>query len=968
MQQTAVPRTKTHRHSDVAHDPGRYEALYQALRAIIPPRRLVRDPLRRIAYGTDASFYRLVPELVVIVETEAEVRGLLHLCHRFDTPVVFRAAGTSLSGQAVTDSVLAVLGDGWNGLTIGTDASTIRLQPGVIGAEANRRLAPFGRKIGPDPASINAAKIGGIVANNASGMCCGITQNSYRTLQSMRLVLADGTLLDTADAESRAAFFASHGDLLRRLRDLGERVRADHPLADRIRHKFAIKNTTGYSLNALVDFEDPFEILQRLMVGSEGTLGFIAEVTYLTVPEYADKASALLFFDSLDEACQAVISLESTPVSAVELIDRASLRSIENKPGMPDGIKSLGSGATALLVETRAPDAATLAAQVDVIMQALSGARTLRPADFTTVAAEYERYWNIRKGLFPSIGGMRRTGTTVVIEDVAFPLPRLAEASVELQHLCGSHGYDEAILFGHALAGNLHFVFTPDFGAAAEVERYRRFMDAVSDIVVNKYDGSLKAEHGTGRNMAPFVELEWGRQAYDLMHEIKDIFDPARRLNPGVILNDDPKAHLKNLKPLPAADPIVDACTECGFCERMCPSQGLTLTPRQRIVGWREILRLAAAGERAQESALRKLYDYQGIETCAACGLCATACPVGIETGLLTKALRSRQIGRAEKGVADWAAGHFSGAMGVVRSGLRVADWAQRVVPPVALEHAAGTANRLTKGRVPALPHTMPTPIAFVPPPPLDDEAAKPAVVYLPSCLSRTMGPARDDPENEPLPGKTTALLRKAGYRVIFPANLSDLCCGLSFESKGATEAANAKTAEVETALAAASENGRLPIICDTSPCTARLKQKLPEHLRPLDIVEFIHDHLLPRLQLQPKPGPVAVHLTCSARKMGLDAKLRAIVAACAGTAIFPDAIGCCGWAGDKGFTTPELNAHALRTLKDALPDTCTSGYSTSRSCEIGLSLHAERPYRSIVYLVDACAVAPAPSIPPKPV
>ena len=525
-----VPLAKA---NHVGADERRYDDFYAALLAIMPRHRLVRDPLRRLAYGTDASFYRLVPQLVVIVESETEVQALLHLCRRFSLPVTFRAAGTSLSGQAVTDSVLAVLGDGWNGLTIGSDAATIRLQPGVIGGEANRRHACFGRKIGPDPASINAAKIGGIVANNASGMCCGTAQNSYRTLQSMRLVLADGTLLDTADAESRAAFASSHGDFLRRLDDLGQRVRADQPLAERIRHKFAIKNTTGYSLNALVDFDDPFEILQRLMVGSEGTLGFIAAVTYRTVPEYADKSSALLLFPSLDEACQAVIRLKSSPVSAVELIDRASLRSIENRPGMPEGIKGLDAGVTALLVETRAADPESLGAQVDVITQALQGLRTLRSADFTARAEEYERYWNIRKGLFPSIGAMRRTGTTVVIEDVAFPVPRLAEAAAELQTLCNAHGYHEAILFGHALEGNLHFVFTPDFGAPAEVDRYRRFMDAVCDMVVHKYDGSLKAEHGTGRNIAPFVELEWGKQAYELMREIKDLFDPEQRLNPG---------------------------------------------------------------------------------------------------------------------------------------------------------------------------------------------------------------------------------------------------------------------------------------------------------------------------------------------------------------------------------------------------------------------------------------------------
>ena len=622
-----------------------YDDLTDALRAVFPPDRLIRDPLRTLAYGTDASFYRLIPQLVVIVETEAEVAALLRACRAHDTPVTFRAAGTSLSGQAVTESVLAMLGDGWAGIDIAADADTVRLGPGVIGSDANRRLGPFGRKIGPDPASINACKIGGIAANNASGMCCGTAQNSYRTLSTMRVMLADGTALDTSDPASRAAFARSHGDLLERLRRLGERTRADTALADRIRHKFAIKNTCGYSLNALTDFTDPFDILQHLMIGSEGTLGFIAEITYRTVPEYADKASALLLFTGVVEACEAVIRLKRTPVAAVELMDRASLRSVEDKPGMPEFIRGLPPGTTALLVEARAESPAALAARTAEITAALAGMPTLRPIAFTDRPAEFERLWNIRKGLFPSVGAMRDTGTTVIIEDVAFPIERLAAATAELQEMFAAFGYDEAILFGHALEGNLHFVFTPDLGQPAEVDRYRRFMDAVCRMVVDRYDGSLKAEHGTGRNMAPFVELEWGAQAYALMHEIKGLFDPDGLLNPGVILNDDPEIHLKNLKPLPAADPLVDKCMECGFCEKMCPSAGLTLTPRQRITGWREISRLEAAGDAAGRAALHDLYAYQGLDTCAACGLCATACPVGIETGLLIKLLRGRGQG-----------------------------------------------------------------------------------------------------------------------------------------------------------------------------------------------------------------------------------------------------------------------------------------------------------------------------------
>lgn len=933
-------------------EPVDYLQLQRALLKVMPQQRLVSDPLRTLAYGTDASFYRLIPKLVVIVESEAEVQALLAACRQQDIPVTFRAAGTSLSGQAVSDSVLCILGDGWNNIDVAADAASIRLGSGVIGSDANRRLAAFGRKIGPDPASINACKVGGIAANNASGMCCGTAQNSYQTLESMRLILADGTLLDTADGASRETFARSHRTLLRRLDELAQRTRQDAELAQRIRRKFAIKNTTGYSLNALVDFTDPLEILQHLMIGSEGTLGFISQITYRTVPEYANKASALLLFPDIEVASRAVIRMKATPVSAVEMMDRASLRSVEDKPGMPDYIRALGPAATALLVETRAENQDVLRDNIAEVSAAVADLEMLQPVAFTEVPAEFERLWNIRKGLFPSIGGMRPVGTTVIIEDVAFPIARLAEATVDLQRLFAEYGYNEAIVFGHALEGNLHFVITPDLGRPAEVDRYRRFMDAIAHLVVDKYDGSLKAEHGTGRNMAPFVELEWGAQGYELMRQIKDIFDPEELLNPGVILNDDPDVHLKNLKPLPPADGIVDTCMECGFCERMCPSQGMTLTPRQRIVGIREISRLAAAGAEAEKVSLSALYDYQGIDTCAACGLCATACPVGIETGILTKKLREARRDDTARRVAGIVADHYGTAMWATRQGLRLADMTQRTLGPATLEAVTGTVRRLSRDRIPAWSRSFPGGVSFTPRDEPNPER-RPQVVYLPSCASRTMGPSCDDHGTVALPNKTAALLEKAGYHVLYPKGLANLCCGQPFESKGLPEAADRKSAEVGDALREISGDGELPIVSDTSPCSYRLRRKLPEKLRPLDISEFIHDHLLARLQIRKRPGVVALHVPCSAKKMGLGPKLMGVAKACAEQVIVPENIECCGWAGDKGFTTPELNAHALRTLKTQLPDSCAEGYSNSRTCEIGLAMHAGRPYRSLVYLVD---------------
>ena len=727
-----------------------YSALARALEAVLPKSRIATDRLRTLSYGTDASFYRLVPQIVATVESEAEVLGVMAACRSVGAPMTYRAAGTSLSGQAITDSVLIVLGDGWNGSRISQDGSLIALQPGVIGAEANRRLAPHGRKIGPDPASIGAAMIGGIAANNSSGMCCGTAQNSYKTLDSMRLLLADGSALDTGSVESREAFATSHRTLLDGLLALAREVRADAGLTARIRRKFAIKNTTGYSLNALTDFDDGFEILQHLMIGSEGTLGFISEITYRTVPDHRHKACALLFFETLVEACRAVTRLKPKPVAAVELVDRAGLASVTGKPGMPEFLASLGSDATALLVEIQGGDDADVAAKVGIVTQALAETPPARPIEFSTDPYLIDKYWKIRKGLFPAVGAVRPVGTTVIIEDVAVPIEHLAAATADLQAALVKYGYPEAIIFGHALDGNLHFVFAQGFADAEAIQRYSDLMDEVARIIVGRYDGSLKAEHGTGRNMAPFVEMEWGRQATGLMRRIKQLFDPQNLLNPGVILNDDPHIHLKNFKPMPATDPLVDRCIECGFCEPMCPTRGFTVTPRQRIVGAREVARLA--GEQSPNLAsFRAAFFDVSVDTCAACGLCEGACPVGINTGHLSKAIRGRNQGALGAKVASVAGHHFKAATNAMRFGLSAASAFDAATAGYGLD-AAGAMLRKVTARMPVISHCA-TPKAGAtvtrhetPPAP-----GQRAVVYFASCANRMFGPARDDADGEDL-------------------------------------------------------------------------------------------------------------------------------------------------------------------------------------------------------------------------
>ncbi|MDR3640779.1 MAG: FAD-binding and (Fe-S)-binding domain-containing protein [Humidesulfovibrio sp.] len=940
--------------NDCQQLPDTYQQFHQRISAFLPAERIFCGPFANLALGDDASFYRLVPKIVVKAKTPDEVALLLRAATELKTPVTFRAAGTSLSGQAVSDSVLVYLSGNWRGLRIHDGARRISLEPGVIGGEANFQLAPFGKKIGPDPASINAAMIGGIAANNASGMCCGTAENSYKTVESMQLIFVDGTPLDTADKASRERFLNSHKSLLTEIATMRDEIRADAALAERIRHKFKIKNTTGYGINSFVDYDDPFDILLHLMVGSEGTLAFIGEVTYRTVEEHPHKASALIVYPSIENACNATMALKNGPVSAVELMDRASLRSVEDKPGMPTFLKGLSPEAAAILVETRAADKAGLMGQIAAVQETLAGIASVFPVTFMDGKEDYEKLWNIRKGLFPSVGGARRPGTSVVIEDVVFPIERLAEGTVELQGLMHKNGFPEGIIFGHALEGNLHFVFCPDFGSTEMVANYQSLVEEVAVMVVGKYDGSLKGEHGTGRNMAPFVEMEWGKQAYGYMLRLKAAFDPENLFNPGVIINGNPNVHMENLKPMPQVNPLVDRCIECGFCEFICPSRTLTTTPRQRITLQRHMAKLGLEQNAGELQRFREEYDYFGNQTCAADGLCATVCPVSVDTGDFTKDYRHKENTPRAAAVAQWLADRYGGVAGAVAGGLKAVDLIHRLVGSGTMGALASSLRKISGGRIPLWTKWMPrglTPPSFV----NTVQGKGRQVVYFPSCVVRTMGPAKQDPDQRAVFEATLSVLRKAGYDVIFPARIKDLCCGMVFGSKGFVDQAEQKVHELERELRAASRNGAIPILCDTSPCVYTMRRKIEPDLKIYEPVEFIHDHLLDKLRFTQSPETVILHVTCSSVKMGLGGKFKAVAQACAKTVIVPRNIGCCGFAGDRGFTYPELNAAALADLRSQVPADAKAGFSNSRTCEIGLSLHGGIPYQSIVYLVDRC-------------
>ena len=918
------------------------DAFLKAVKGILPKDRIYTDELRTLAWGADASEYKLRPQVILRAADENEVSRILALAHGMGLPVTFRAAGTSLSGQAITDNILVVAGKHWEKWEYHDD-TTVTLQPGIVGARVNQHLAPFGRHFGPDPASIGSCMVGGIVANNASGMSCGTHANSDKMLVSARLVLADGTVLDTASKDSREAFLKVHPEIVEGLKKLREEVMANEKMAERIRYKYSIKNVTGLNLRPLVAYEDPFEMLSHLMVGSEGTLAFLSEVTMKTLPIAPYKASAMIYFPDMVTAAKAVVAMKGAQVSAAELLDKRSLASV-NDPHLKADVPDL----TAVLTETQAESPEALHEQIEAIVNILNPFQV--EVNFSSDPTEVAQYWAIRAGIFPTVGGMRKEGTTCLIEDVAFHIEDLPAATADLSALLDKHGYTDSCIYGHALEGNFHFIINQAFETRGDILRYDAMIKDVVELVVGKYDGSLKAEHGTGRNMAPFVEQEWGEEAFGLMRRIKKLLDPEGILNPGVIFNEDRDCYLKNLKTMPVLPyEGVNKCIECGFCEVNCVSCGFTLSSRTRIVVQREIARRKAAGEPWE--ALEKAFKYPGQVTCAGDGLCSTSCPMHINVGDMTHELRQERLGAAGNWLGAWVAEHFRGTKTLVRGTLGVAHAANLVL------------GNTLMGAVGKGLHAMGLPL-WTPETPLPLKMRKPAspesplkVVYFPSCLNQTMAQAPADTV-KPLVEETVELLGKAGFEVIFPPRMEKLCCGTIWESKGMPEVADKKLRELEESLWEASAQGEYPVLCDQSPCLHRMRKGIKTmHL--YEPAEFLLRFVAPRLEFHPTDTPVAVHVTCSTRLMGLKDSLVELARKCSNNVYVPEEIGCCAYAGDKGMTHPELNAYALRKLKQALKEHgIKEGYSNSRTCEIGLSTNGGITYRSIVYLVNACTTA----------
>ncbi len=928
----------------------------EELGKVLPKEKIKSALIDRYAYASDASFYYLLPGTVVQPSDLSEIRGLFLFSQKYSVPMVFRTGGTSLSGQSVTDGILVDLSRYWRSCSIEDAGEFVRVQPGVIAAHVNQQLKKYQRKIGPDPASINAAMMGGIISNNSSGMCCGVQYNSYHTLKYIKFLLPDGTSYNTENTDDYKRFEVESNVLHATLLQLKKRLLENELLVSKIRQKYKLKNTVGYSLNAFLDYNHPLDILAHLLIGAEGTLAFIEEAVLNTLPDNAFKITGLLYFDNPVAACNAIPALKNSGAETLELMDRAALRSVENNADAPSLIKQLPADATAILCEYHAATKELLEAKYLQALSFIQPLALLHPANFTTNVTEQYVYWKLRKGMYPSVAAARHKGTTVLLEDIAFPVERLGEGVLDIQQLMKKYGYENSIIFGHAKEGNLHFVMSQSMSDPVAIQSFDLFAKELAKLVIDKYNGSLKGEHGTGRQIAPFVKDEWGEEAYQIMQELKNAVDPHCMLNPGVILNSDSNCHIKNLKTLPVVEEEVDKCIECGYCENRCPSKDFTITPRQRIVIRRALQRLDEEKNETDKKILLQQYQFAGLDTCAVDGLCAIDCPVSINTGDLVKRLRRENHSKRANNLSLFIAKNFKKLEWILKFGLNSGKGINRLFGENAMYKLTGGIKKI----IPAFPLWMKQltgPVAI----PATDTVT-PDFIYFVSCITRVMGADKENKKS--LIETVLSVSKKAGYNIMIPTDIKGNCCGQPFSSKGFADAYKYNVNTTIEKLWQWSQEGTIPVLMDITSCTQSLHTSRPylttanqekfDKIKIYDSISFIADVLLPQLNITSPKAQVVFHPVCSVFKMGLYNKLKQIGEACATKVDLPLQAGCCGMAGDRGFYYPVLIAAATNDEAAEVNKQKYDGYySSAKTCEMSLSQATGNNYRSLFYLLD---------------
>ena len=914
-------------------------SLISSLESVVPGG-VLSEIFDRRAIASDASHYLLTPSVVVRPENGMQVGEIFRISHEENVGLTFRSGGTSLSGQGVSSGILVDTRRYFKEIEVLDNGRRVRVQPGATVKQVNIALAKFGRKLGPDPASEIACTIGGVVANNSSGMACGTEFNTYATLDSLTMVLPSGTVINTKKVDADEHFRLSEPDLYLGITRLRDRILQNSLSVEKIKRLYSIKNTMGYSLNSFLDYSKPVDILAHLIVGSEGTLAFIAEVTFSTLPLLKQCATGLLIFENLTDATTSLPALKASNAAVIELLDISSLL-VAQREHMADSV--LGGynfkDHAALLVEYQAPSRDELAEQISIAQRVISSFE-LGSIELSQELKVRNELWLARKGLYAAVAGNRPPGTNAILEDFAVPMDALHETTMQLRQLLIKHKYEGSVIFGHAKDGNLHFLLNEQFDRPDLIQRYQDFTEDMVSLVLGN-NGSLKAEHGTGRIMAPYVRRQVGDELYEVMVSLKKLCDPRNLLNPGVLISENHLVHIENLKINPTVDAEVDRCVECGYCEPVCPSRDITMTPRQRIVIRRAQADAKNTGDEKLFVELTSRYEYDGVQTCAAESMCAVSCPIHIDTGALVKRLRAENHGTRIQKLSTQIADNWSP---VTTALSLVLSAAKKSPSKVISSFNTGLRKILGSDALPLWNENLPSggnKRRSV----INSQAE---ALYFPSCVNSLFG------SDEGATGVQSAFMQlcaRAGIEIMVPPGIASLCCGTPWKSKGLTDGYSHMSSQSLSVL----QQHSLLVISDATSCTEGLMELAKvTNLQVVDALEFIAERVLPALTIREKISSIALHPTCSGVHLGLNAKMSLIADAVADEVFIPENWACCGFAGDRGLLHPELTSAATATEAHELSARVFSAYASSnRPCEIGMSQATGHSYIHLIEILE---------------
>jgi FAD/FMN-containing dehydrogenase/Fe-S oxidoreductase len=889
------------------------------------------DAGSRGAYSTDASNFRQVPIGVVVPRTPEAAAEAVAVCRTHGVPVLSRGGGTSLAGQCTNTAVVL----DWTKychrvLSVDPQERTCTVEPGIVLDQLNASLAPVGLRFGPEPATHMNCTLGGMIGNNSCGATAQRTGKVVDNVAALEVLLYDGTRFwcgptsdeEYAQIERRGDRRAGIYRRLRRLRD---------SYADQIRERYPDipRRVSGYNLDSLLP-EHGFDIA-GLLVGSESTLVTVLRAKLKLIPVLPERSLVVLGYPSVARAADAVPAILPHEPIALEGLDHRLIHDEQAKHLNPQALADLPQGSAFLMVQFGADSKDEVDAAAQRMLDALHDTEHHPAVEFLDDPARENELWQVREaGLGATAHVPHQRDTWEGWEDSAVAPGRLGDYLRDLDKLYDEFGYADAAmpaLYGHFGQGCVHTRIPFDLYTTEGVAAYRAFMERAADLVVS-YGGSLSGEHGDGQSRGELLGRMFGPDLVAAFGELKDIFDPADRMNPGKVVRPARlDEHLRLGGDWAPATPqdlffryphdggsfaqAASRCVGIGKCRQhehpsgavMCPSYQVTGEEEHSTRGRARLLfeMLHGHADSPIGDGWRSTAVRDALDLCLACKGCKTDCPANVDMATYkAEFLAHHWAGRPwRRPRSDWPLGWLPLAARAVHR-LRLAGLVNTLSHTPGLHRAGSWAAGVEPREVPlfarqslqqwAVRHRRP-----------GGTGERGTVLLWPDTFTNYFHPH--------IGQAAVAVMEAAGWRVEIPAE--PVCCGLTWISTGQLGTAKRVLGETVARLAAHVRAGGFVVGLEPS-CTAVFRSDAPELFPDDQDVLRLRDHTLTLAELLTSHTPgwqppslagreVLAQVHCHQHAvLGWDAEAKLL--GTAGARAEPLASGCCGLAGNFGF------------------------------------------------------------------